>query len=388
MLRTRRTAIRAKGTSVTRIDRYVLTQLLTLFGFFALVLVLVYWVNRAVILFDDLMSDGRGLGVFAALTALALPSLIRIVLPVAAFAAALYVTNRLVSDSELVVLQGAGTSPRRLARPFAVFGLMVTLLMALLTHVLVPVSQAELAMRQSELAQDATARLLRDGQFLSPIDGVTLFIRDVGPGGELRDIFLSDARSPTEETTYTARSAYLVATERGPQLVMVDGLAQSLRMPAGRLVTTSFADLAYDLGDLVPGVDAARSRIGHMTTLHLLTLDAAATAAMDETAATVRVEIHERVAIALQALVIVLLGFATLMSAPFSRFGIWRQVVTAIFLVVAIKLIETAATRAVAADPAAWPLLYLPAAIGLALSAALLGWSGRSRRGPGRTVAA
>lgn len=29
-----------------RIDRYILGQLLTLFGFFALVLVSVYWINR------------------------------------------------------------------------------------------------------------------------------------------------------------------------------------------------------------------------------------------------------------------------------------------------------------------------------------------------------
>ncbi len=42
-----------------RIDRYILGQLLTLFGFFALVLVSVYWINRAVSLFDDLLNDGQ-----------------------------------------------------------------------------------------------------------------------------------------------------------------------------------------------------------------------------------------------------------------------------------------------------------------------------------------
>ncbi|MCP4819364.1 MAG: LPS export ABC transporter permease LptF, partial [Shimia sp.] len=38
---------------MSRFDRYILSQLLTLFGFFALVLVSVYWVNRAVVLFDS-----------------------------------------------------------------------------------------------------------------------------------------------------------------------------------------------------------------------------------------------------------------------------------------------------------------------------------------------
>ena len=42
-----------------RIDRYLLSQFLTLFGFFALVLVSVYWINRAVSLFEQLISDGQ-----------------------------------------------------------------------------------------------------------------------------------------------------------------------------------------------------------------------------------------------------------------------------------------------------------------------------------------
>ncbi|MEO6300594.1 MAG: LPS export ABC transporter permease LptF, partial [Paracoccaceae bacterium] len=44
---------------MTRFDRYLLSQLLTMFGFFALVLVGVYWINRAVGLFDQLIGDGQ-----------------------------------------------------------------------------------------------------------------------------------------------------------------------------------------------------------------------------------------------------------------------------------------------------------------------------------------
>ena len=44
---------------MTRIDRYMLSQFLTQFGFFALVLVSVYWINRAVQLFEQLIQDGQ-----------------------------------------------------------------------------------------------------------------------------------------------------------------------------------------------------------------------------------------------------------------------------------------------------------------------------------------
>ena len=96
----------------------MLSQLMALFGFFSLVLVLVYWVNRAVLLFDRLIGDGQSALVFLEFTALTLPNVIRLVLPVSAFAAAVYVTNRLSTESELVVVQATGFSavpagPRR-----------------------------------------------------------------------------------------------------------------------------------------------------------------------------------------------------------------------------------------------------------------------------------
>ena len=42
---------------LTRFDGYLLSQLLGVFGFFSLVMVAVYWVNRAVRLFDQLIGD-------------------------------------------------------------------------------------------------------------------------------------------------------------------------------------------------------------------------------------------------------------------------------------------------------------------------------------------
>ena len=47
---------------MARFDRYLLSQFMVLFGFFALVLVSVYWVNRAVSLFDELIADGQSAG--------------------------------------------------------------------------------------------------------------------------------------------------------------------------------------------------------------------------------------------------------------------------------------------------------------------------------------
>ena len=57
---------------IGRFDKYLLSQLMMLFGFFALVLVLVYWVNRAVVLFDQLIANGQSAAVLLEFSILSL----------------------------------------------------------------------------------------------------------------------------------------------------------------------------------------------------------------------------------------------------------------------------------------------------------------------------
>jgi lipopolysaccharide export system permease protein len=350
----------------------MLSQLMTLFGFFSLVLIMVYWINRAVILFDQLIADGQSAGVFLEFTALSLPSIITIVLPLSAFAASLYVTNRMSGEAELTVVQATGFSPFRLARPVAIFGLVVTLLMSALVHGLAPAALTQLNGREAEIAETATARLLREGTFITPVDNVTVYIREITPGGELRDIFLSDQRADSEKVTYTATRAYLVQGESGPQLVMVDGAIQTLRMPQRQLVTTGFDDLVYSLAPLLPDAQDARRSSREFSTLALLRPTPETLAQTRKTPETLRAEAHDRVAEAALALVAALLGFATLLVGQFSRFGVWRQVVAAIFLVIFIKGIETLTTAAIRDAPDRWWLAYLPVLAGLAIVLGLL----------------
>jgi len=365
---------------VARFDRYMLSQLLVLFGFFSLILVLVYWINRAVSLFDAILGDGQSALVFVELTLLTLPGIIRIVIPLAGFAAAVYVTNRLSSESELTVVQATGYSPLRLARPVVVFGLFVAALGLVLTHILVPMSTERLKDREAELSRNMTARLLTPGEFTTPGSGTTFYIRDITPEGELRDIFLSDSRDPAATLTYTAGSAYLVRTEFGPQLVMLDGLVQRLDRASERLTTSTFKDFAYDIGALIPAEDGRRRSYDELTTGALLTATPAVLDEVRRSPADLRALVHERSAEAALGLVGPLLGFAALMVGGFSRFGLGRQMLLAVMLVVIVKVLESIGTKAARSDPTLWPMLYLHILAGLAMAASCLAWAIRPRR--------
>jgi len=255
---------------LARFDRYMLSQLLLLFGFFSLVLVSVYWINRAISLFDQLISDGQTALVFIEFTLLALPYVIMTVLPISAFVAAVYVTNRLSSDSEMVVLQTAGASSTRIARPVFYFGVMVALLVAILAHLLVPAARSELSGRSAEISRDITARFLKEGQFLHPASGITVYVRGITARGEMEELFLEDDRDPAAKVTYTAERALLVRGDTGPRLVMFvgalmrqggAGIRDLRELPTGVLLNPSQEDLDGATGDLPDFLYEAHDRV-------------------------------------------------------------------------------------------------------------------------------
>lgn len=362
---------------MTRFDRYMLSQFMVLFGFFALILVSIFWINKAVRMFDRLVGDGQPAWVFLEFTALTLPGVIGMVLPIAAFASTVYVTNRLSIESELTVVQATGYSPFRLIRAAAVFGLIVALIMSLLSHYLIPTSLGQLRQREAEVRQNITARFLEEGEFLHPAPGITFYIREITPEGELRDVFLSDRRDPENPVTYTSTQAYLVKEGDGTKLVMVKGLAQNERADGKRLFTTRFNDFSYDISSLVARNPTNLDKVEFAHTLDLILHPDRVMKTTGATGGELQYTLHGRFAQALMCIVAALIGFATLLLGTFSRFGVWWQILTAFLLLVTVKLIEGSVTGLVLSNAAAWPLMYLPSGLGFAMTLVLLNLAAR-----------
>lgn len=354
------------------VDRYILTRLTLTFSFFSLVLVGVYWINRAVILFNTYMSSGQSGRLVFELTLLSLPGLMLLVLPIAAFVAALYTTNRLYSDSELVVVEATGFSTFRLARAFLVFGLLVGLLMSVLAHFLVPASVRQLNAREAELAQAISARLLTPGNFESPVRGVTLYVRDIEADGTLRDLMLTDRREEVRETTYTAQRALLVRDPEGPKLIMFDGMAQTLELADQRLSLTSFTDFTVAIGSLMQEPRRGRLDPRGLSTAQLLRAPPGLVEQTRRSVDHLHREAHLRLTQALLSVAATVLGFAALMLGGFSRFGLWRQIAFAVLLVILVKVIDNAAIDLAKRDPQMWPAVYLSSALGGVICLVLL----------------
>ncbi|MEM1129800.1 MAG: LPS export ABC transporter permease LptF [Pseudomonadota bacterium] len=362
-----------------KFDRYVLSRLMLTFGFFSLVLVGVYWVNRAVILLDQYVSQGQGGTLVFELTLLSLPSLMLIVLPIAAVVAAIYATNRLYVDSELVVVQATGFSVWRLSRPFVIFGSFVAAVMLVLANVLVPASMVKLNGLEEELAQAISSRILTPGTFETPARGVTFYVRDITPDGTLENLMMLDRREGDRETTYTAERALLVRDPEGPKLIMFDGMAQSMDLDTRRLSVTEFTDFTVAIDSLIDPQGRSRLDPRQVSTLALLRPTVALEEETRRSAARLKREAHLRIAQPLLAIPASLVGFAALMLGGFSRFGLWRQIVLAVLLVILVKLLDNAAIDAARRNEAMWPLIYLSFVVS-SLGCGFLLWLGDSGR--------
>jgi len=368
---------------MSRFDGYFLRQLLILFGFFVLVLVGVFWITRSVSLFDRVISGGQSAIVFLEFTALTLPSLIRTVMPMAVFAAAVYATNRLSRESEMTVMLATGSSPWRLARPVFVFGLATGLMMAAISVFLRPASVEQLELRQAEVAGDVTAQLLNEGEFLHPAPGVTVYIGSIDLDGTLHDVFVSDARDIANPVTYSSSIAYLVSNDIGINLVMQDGVALRLEKDDRKLSSTLFEDAFYDISDLAnTGPDGMRSLCAIPTSelilerQEIIEQDGFSEGQLVE-------EMHQRFSWIAICVAVAAVGYSTLMLGSYSRFSLWPQILGAFIILVVLEGLRGFVAPVVVATPALWIVLYIPAILGVLLSALFLLFAGRPVFGRG-----
>ena len=113
-------------------------------------------------------------------------------------------------------------------------------------------------------------------------------------------------------------------------------------------------------------------RDAQVPTLELLQANDALVLETGKSRAELIARAHDRFSQSILGSVAALLGFAALIVGGFSRFGVWRQIVVAIFLIIIIKAVETAGLNAARDDPNLWYAAYGASVVGLMFVAVLL----------------
>ncbi len=363
---------------MTKFDRYFLNQLIVSFLFFSFVLIAVFWVNKAVILFDKLISEGHSARIFIEFSILTLPDAAVLVFPISSFAAAVYVTNRLSNESEFTIMRSAGMGASRLAKPVAVFGVINTIMMLAVTNYVIPISKKQLNIREHQLGANLSAKLLREGRFLHPMQSATIFIENITSEGELKNIFLSDHRDPNTTRTYAAQSAYLLQHENGTKLVMLEGLTQIYDIHTNNLSTTTFSNLAFDVGQYFTQISEPKPTVSGFPTWNMFYEPENILLKTGSSIGRLVEDLHQRFHQPLLCLLTALIGFSAVAGVGYSRVGSTWHIVFAIFLLVLVKVVEGGLKDFIYKEPANWPLVYAPSLFALICFVGLISNADRS----------
>jgi lipopolysaccharide export system permease protein len=289
-----------------------------------------------------LLGDGKTISIFINLTLLSLPNIILAILPVSGLISAIYLTNRLNADSELIILRSAGTSNIELSKPFLKLGLIVSLLVGILSHQIVPTIKNYSKSMQNSVSSEMNATLLRSGEFFNPAESITIYIGEIKNNKELSNFFLEDSRDPKKLKTFTSKTAYLSGNKDNPQIVLKDGSAQTYLTDEKSLDILYFKDFLYDfkfLYDKKISKQKDKGTVKETRTTQLIGSLIKVDKGVRLNRQSIKTEIHRRISETFLPTVIILLGFSCLIVAKFTRHQTWLPTAIAIILTVFLQIL-------------------------------------------------
>ncbi|MEQ1492422.1 MAG: LptF/LptG family permease, partial [Terricaulis sp.] len=315
---------------------------------------------------------------FAWVTILALPQLISLILPMAVFIAVIYAFNRMHSESEIAVLYGAGVSRNRLARPIIQLATIAAVAHLVINLVVQPWAFEERRKVFYDLRTDIASSLIEEGSFTYPADGLTLYARSRGGGGELRDLLINDGRTEPG-ITYTARAGAIVTVDGAPAIVMRDGQVQQ-QTEEGSVDVLDFDRYVLKFDGVFEEPDLFFLKASDRTLFDLVFPDR--TSHYDQRNVNeFLAEAHSRLAAPLLNIALALVALVGVLMGEFSRRGYGRRIMWASISALVIRLASLVIGAAAADDPQLNALQYvLPIAVIIFASLLLGGKTARKKR--------
>ncbi|HXE15945.1 MAG TPA: LPS export ABC transporter permease LptF [Stellaceae bacterium] len=358
---------------MSQLTRYILRQTLGTTLVVALVFTAAVWLVESLRLIDLIVNRGLSLGLFLYLALLILPRFIDAVLPIAVFIAVLFTYNRLISESEMIVMRSAGVSQIALARPafFAsVAGMLVLMAMSVF---FLPASNRAFKDLQFRIRNKVASVLLLEGAFNTVSDNVTIYVRARDTEGDLSGIVIYDSRDKAKPMTIVAEHGAFVETKQGPRLVMAKGSRQIFDNATGHLSVLSFDRYTLDL-DRYRETVGIRDRQPEELYLHELFVPRPGESSLARQARLV--ELNFRLINPLSALALGAIPLIFLLTGEFNRRGQLFRVLQAVGFAFLFEALDVGFKNMAVRNVAAIALLYLNVLLPIAIAAWLLTWRG------------
>lgn len=333
------------------------------------------WLTQSLRFLEIAVNGGAGLLEFIGLIILTLPRFLTVLLPIAAGIAVIFVYNKLLNDSELVVMRSAGLSQWRLALPGIAIAMVATVTLYALHTYANPMARWQFDQRQADLQTRFSDVLIRPGVFNNLGAAMTLYVRERAERGELQGLVFRDGRLPEKPITILAERGILTVGDQGPQVIVFNGLRQEPGETAGQLQQLYFDRYVIDLAIFDNRPAETLKGPSERTLPQLIWYDEPVG---PETARRFQSEVHNQLSQPLYGLAIPLAILAVLLTGEFNRRGqakrLWIAVGTLVVIQGAALGLNDFARRG---DWAIVPMYVIPLGISLTAFGVLI----RARRG-------
>ena len=290
------------------------------------------------------------------ITLLAMPQVIALLLPVAVFIACAIALQRMVGDSEILVGAAAGMNRRQRLSPVVRLAVWVILANLVINLFIQPASFRQMRELVYEIRTDIAASFMREGEFIQLGDSVTFYVREIDEDSVMNDVFIEDGRGP-EASAYAASRGVIARTERGPVMLLEDGVLTQTD-ERGTLSRLTFERYEFALTAFIDSSSAFVFKDSDKFLPELLS-PSATDIARARGASELYAEGHYRLAAPLYNLAFALIAAAAFFAVEHRRTGYTRYLIIAGAAALILRLAGFAVQAAAASDPGLNALQYI-----------------------------
>jgi len=193
------------------IYRYFFTEFISLFTLILISICVIVWIVQAVNYLDFVTEDGHAFSVYFTYSILNIPKVISRLIPLVFLISLLTTILRFEKNHELLVFWTSGLNKIRLVNLAFKISILITLFQLLLSLTITPLS---LNFSRSILKSSSItlfSSLVKEKKFNDTVKGLTIFVEEKKPNGEMLNVFLrDDTSSNAKSKTIIAKKGHII----------------------------------------------------------------------------------------------------------------------------------------------------------------------------------
>ena len=193
------------------IYRYFFVEFISLFTLILISTCVIVWIVQAVNYLDFVTEDGHAFSVYFTYSILNIPKVISRLIPLVFLISLLTTILQFEKNNELLVFWTSGLNKIRLVNFVFIIAILITLFQLLLS---LAVSPSSLNFARSILKSSSItlfSSLVKEKKFNDTVKGLTIFVEEKKPNGEMLNVFLrDDTASNAKSKTIIAKKGHII----------------------------------------------------------------------------------------------------------------------------------------------------------------------------------